>query len=55
MTHKKFEEKFEELIEVSEQIGVPFKDSDGNYRPLIDIMKDWARIFWEENHNDQNP
>ena len=46
--------EFEEIIELLEQIGAPFKDSDGNYRPLIDIMKDWAKI-WEEICNDQNP
>lgn len=37
--------------EMSKQIGVPFINPDGSYRPFIDILRDWAKI-WEEYSHD---
>ncbi len=42
------EDKLKLAMKMSEKIGVLFKDSNGNYRPYIDILQDFAKI-WEEN------
>lgn len=32
------------LSNVSLKIGVPIRDADGSYRPLLDIFRDWAKV-----------
>lgn len=41
------DEKFKIVAEMSAQIGVPFTNPDGSYKPLIDVIQGWARV-WEE-------
>ena len=35
------------LLNASSKIGVPIRDADGSYRPFLDIIRDWAKV-WKE-------
>ena len=35
------------LSNASSKIGVPIRDADGSYRPFLDIIRDWAKV-WKE-------
>lgn len=51
LQHMSADEQLKTASEMSAQIGVPFTNPDGSYRPLVDILQDWARV-WEENTHD---
>ena len=39
-------ERLMKASELSAQIGVPFTNPDGSYKPFIDVLQGWARV-WE--------
>lgn len=43
--------RFRYWVEVTERLGVQFKNPDGSYRPLFDILRDFAKV-WEDNQID---
>lgn len=47
LQHMDADEQLKKAAEMSVQVGVPFINPDGSYRPLIDILRDWAKV-WEE-------
>lgn len=51
LQHMSIDEKFKKASEMSAQIGVPFTNPDGSYRPLIDVLHDWARFLKENTHD----
>lgn len=53
MQYMSLEDKFKKAVEASAQIGVPFTNPDGSYKPFIDMLQGWARV-WEECIHDKN-
>lgn len=45
--YKSLDEQFKELAKASEKIGVPFTNQDGSYKPFIDVLHGWAKV-WED-------
>ena len=41
----------QQLLEASLKIGVPIRDADGSYRPFLDIIRDWAKVWKEVSHD----
>ena len=51
LQHMSLDEQFKIAAEMSAQIGVPFTNPDGSYKPFIDVLQGWARV-WEECKHD---